>query len=205
MELGLVFILCAVKSLFSTDSNWIAPDLKPIHGYENKSKRYDWAHELSDRLDYCALTLRQQTNQQLNMNGKNWIVLGAVLAAMSVALGAIGAHALEGWVARNFEEAAEQSKRLDNWQVASRYLFYHAIGMLILGACAHRLTPRARTVAGVLMAVGIVLFSGMLYAWVLTGNKTFVRLVPLGGFSFIFSWIAFAVAAAGHKQLADDA
>lgn len=134
------------------------------------------------------------------MAGKNWIVLGAALAAVAVSLGAIGAHALEGWVEKNFEDPAEQAKRLENWQVASRYLFYHAFGLVLLGICSPRLSSGASKVAGFLMLAGIILFSGMLYAWVLTGTKTFVHIVPLGGFAFIASWIAFAIAAARFKE-----
>jgi uncharacterized membrane protein YgdD (TMEM256/DUF423 family) len=46
-----------------------------------------------------------------------------------------------------------------------------------------------------LFVVGIALFSGSLYALVLTGERAFGAITPLGGASFIAGWVCLAVAA----------
>ena len=42
---------------------------------------------------------------------------------------------------------------------------------------------------GILFLAGIFLFSFGCYTYALTGVKTFVHIVPLGGISFIAGWI----------------
>ena len=53
----------------------------------------------------------------------------------------------------------------------------------------------AQRIAGVLFIVGIVIFSGCLYALVLSGVKILGAIVPIGGVAMIAGWVAFAVAA----------
>ncbi len=126
------------------------------------------------------------------------LVSGALLMAAAVALGAIGSHALESYLNRSTIEEhskAEQSnrdifeKRLNNWDVAVRYQTYHALGLLVLALVARFHADKLLGVAFYFFLAGIFLFSGMLYAWVLTQNKFFVTCVPLGGVSFIVGWV----------------
>jgi len=49
--------------------------------------------------------------------------------------------------------------------------------------------------SGWLMLLGIVLFSGFIYAWLLSGVRVLVHVVPVGGVAFILAWLALAVAA----------
>ena len=130
------------------------------------------------------------------MPGRNWIVAGAVLAALGVGLGAFGAHGLEGWVEKTFESPAEQAKRLANWNTGVRYHLFHAFGILLIGFGSSRLAENWRRIAGILMVLGIALFSGCLYSWVLTSSRTLVMIVPLGGLAFILSWVSVAIGAA---------
>ena len=135
------------------------------------------------------------------MHGKNLIVWGAALTAFAIVLGAFGAHGFEGWVEDNFDDPAERTERLENWETSSRYFLYHAIGLILIGLADKRLSPGLAKLAAGLMALGIVLFSGCLYGWATTGNKLLVMIVPLGGLSFIAGWISFALAAkSGPKK-----
>jgi uncharacterized membrane protein YgdD (TMEM256/DUF423 family) len=133
----------------------------------------------------------------MNTPGRGWIALGAVLAGLGVTAGAFGAHGLEGRL------SAEQ---LETFEVAVRYQMYHALALLLVGLFAQQtgerrgvsptwLRSRTLAAAGAMFAVGIVLFSGCLYAWLFTGAKTFVLIVPVGGLAFIAGWLALAVSA----------
>lgn len=129
------------------------------------------------------------------MVGKSLIVWGAALAAIAIVMGAFGAHGLQGWVEENFEDPAEQARRLADWETASRYFLYHSVGLILIGLGSERLNLGFSRLAAGLMGVGILLFSGCLYAWVFTGSRILVMLVPVGGLAFIAGWIMFAISA----------
>ena len=129
------------------------------------------------------------------MTGNKWIIVGAILAAIGVALGALGAHGLENWLESAFDDPVERAKRLDNWQTAVRYHLFHAIGIILIGLASERLGGRLLNFAAGLMVVGVLLFSGCLYGWVLTGSLPLVMIVPIGGVAFIVAWLLFAGAA----------
>lgn len=128
-----------------------------------------------------------------------WIIVGSISAAIAVGLGAFGAHGLENWLNDNFPENA--AKRLANWKTGATYQIYHSLGMILVGLLAN-FSPRKKLMnaAGALMLIGILLFSGMLYAWVLTDNRTLVMIVPLGGLSFILGWVTLAIASLDRKS-----
>ena len=121
-----------------------------------------------------------------------------MFAAIAVAVGAFGAHGLEGWLAEHFPNDA--AKRLANWKTGATYQIYHAIGMILVGLSTD-VGGRTKllNLAGVFLLIGILLFSGMLYAWVLTDSRPLVMIVPLGGLSFILGWVFFAIASLGGK------
>ena len=131
--------------------------------------------------------------------GHGWIALGCLLAAVGVALGAIGAHFLESWLAANFEEDAARREEL--WDTGVRYQMFCAFGLICIGLCS-RVMGIGSKVCGSLMLIGALLFSGCLYGYVMTDVKPLVRIVPLGGFSMIFAWLTFAwsVYSAGRES-----
>ena len=120
-----------------------------------------------------------------------FITLGAVLAALAVGLGAIGAHALKTQL------TAEQ---LVTYQTAVQYQMYHAIGLILIGLLGLHQRSRWLDGAGWSMVVGIILFSGFLYAWLATGRRFFVYPVPVGGVAFIVGWVLMAIRAFGLGQ-----
>jgi uncharacterized membrane protein YgdD (TMEM256/DUF423 family) len=119
------------------------------------------------------------------------IVLGTLLAALAVGLGALGAHALKGQL------FAEQ---LATFHTAVQYQMYHAIGIVLAGLLG--LHQRSWWFAGAawMMLAGIVLFSGFLYAWLATGRTFFVYPVPVGGIAFMVGWVLMAKGAAGLRE-----
>lgn len=107
-----------------------------------------------------------------------------ILAALGVAAGAFASHALKGSLSE---------KALGIFETATRYQMYHALGMglvALLIAQGGSLAPL--TLAGWAFGVGILLFSGSLYALSLTDIRLLGAITPLGGAAFLIGWIAVA-------------
>jgi uncharacterized membrane protein YgdD (TMEM256/DUF423 family) len=120
--------------------------------------------------------------------------IGAAAAAMAVALGALGAHALRA----RLEPAA-----LAAYQTAVQYHSLHSLALCIVALWLMRLQGgdtgrRHATVAAWSFCVGIVLFSGSLYALVLGGPRWLGPVTPAGGVAFIVGWSALAIGAFRH-------
>ena len=108
------------------------------------------------------------------------------MAAIGVGLGAFGAHGLKARVS---------PEMLAVFETGVRYHLLHALGLLAVGWAAGRWPGSWTQAAGVLMILGILLFSGSLYLMVLTGARWLGAITPLGGVAFIVSWLLLAVAA----------
>ena len=120
-----------------------------------------------------------------------FIAIGALLAAASVGLGAFAAHGLKTLV----EQGQFTAKNLDTFQTAVHYQMIHALGMILIGLLAAARPSFLLDAAGWTMLLGILVFSGFLYAYVATGMKFFAMLVPIGGLAFIVAWLGVATAA----------
>lgn len=130
-----------------------------------------------------------------------WLLTGAVLAGLSVATGAFGAHGLEGALKKDTSlDAATVERRLDNWETAARYQMYHALGLLAVGFVASRRCGFTIHLAGTAITLGTLIFSGCLYALVLSGEKWLGMVVPVGGVLMIVGWVLLAVAIAGLEH-----
>ncbi|MFD1735108.1 DUF423 domain-containing protein [Bacillus salitolerans] len=112
---------------------------------------------------------------------KLFILLGALNAFIAVALGAFGAHGLEGKLSE---------RMLEVWKTGVTYHMFHAIGLVIIGLLIAKFpNVPSFTVAGWAMFIGIILFSGSLYALSTTGIKFFGPITPLGGVAFLIAWV----------------
>lgn len=109
--------------------------------------------------------------------------LGALLAGLAVALGAIGAHLMQGHY-----EALD----LERFEKGVRYQMYHALALCLCGALGLQ-GLRMRAAACCFLA-GIVLFSGSLYALVWCQTKAFGHVTPFGGVAFLVGWTMLALA-----------
>jgi uncharacterized membrane protein YgdD (TMEM256/DUF423 family) len=118
------------------------------------------------------------------MTSKQLLLTGAILGFLSVALGAFGAHALKDQLAAN--------NRVDTYEVAVRYQFFHALAFLFAGLWVGQNT----WTGGYAWLAGVVLFSGSLYVVALTNNtaKYIVLLTPLGGLMFLVGWVLLILA-----------
>jgi len=117
------------------------------------------------------------------MNTRFFLFCGALSAAISVALGAAGAHALA-----NLPELTQ------SWfRTALHYQQFHALGLLAVGLLADRIASRWIVVAGWLMIAGTLLFSGNLFLRSLGDFHELHAVTPFGGGAFILGWLALAV------------
>lgn len=112
------------------------------------------------------------------------IRLGIALAAIGVALGALGAHAL----ANVLEPPA-----LTSYLTAVRYQIYHAFALILLGLY-HLQTKEAIRTPYLLMSIGVVLFSGSIYGLTLLplldiSARWLGPITPIGGLLLIFGWM----------------
>jgi uncharacterized membrane protein YgdD (TMEM256/DUF423 family) len=119
------------------------------------------------------------------MTSPGWLSTGALLAAAAVGLGAFGAHGLRSRVTADL---------LAVFETAARYHLIHALAIVAVAWVAERYPGACATAAGWLFLAGIVLFSGSLYALVLTGVRGLGAVTPLGGLAFIAGWILLAFA-----------
>ena len=109
------------------------------------------------------------------------ILLGAGNAALAIILGAFAAHGLKNTLSE---------RMLTVFETGVQYHFYHALGLIIVGILIHQVgNGKLLHYAMLLMVIGIILFSGSLYALSLSGIKWLGMITPLGGISFIVSWI----------------
>ena len=113
-----------------------------------------------------------------------WIAVGALSGAVTVALGAFGAHALKDSV---------PAGDLDIWRTGVLYQGLHALALVQFGLFRqHR--PGGGAVGWAWLA-GSVIFAGSLYAMVLGGPRWLGAITPFGGVSLIAGWVLFAHAA----------
>jgi uncharacterized membrane protein YgdD (TMEM256/DUF423 family) len=122
-----------------------------------------------------------------------WLLTGALLGGLAVAMGAFGAHALKRRLSPGGETTKAAEQQLANWETAARYQMYHALALLAVGVIALRANSRCLDTAGFCMTAGTLIFSGCLYALVLSGQRWLGAVVPIGGSLLIAGWIALVV------------
>jgi uncharacterized membrane protein YgdD (TMEM256/DUF423 family) len=127
---------------------------------------------------------------------KRFVVTGAVLGAIAVALGAFGAHGLKKLV---------PAETVQTFQTGVQYQMYHALALLVTGLLYEKCSKRFIKTAGILFNIGIILFSGSLY--IVTAGKVAETsamdkagmITPLGGLAFIGGWLFLFLAAVRSK------
>ncbi len=115
------------------------------------------------------------------MNQRIILIAATFFGALAVGLGAFGAHAMKPML--------ETYGRLDTYELAVRYQFYHVMALLATGILAEKF-PALKT-ASVLFIVGILVFSGSLYTLALTNQTGWGAVTPFGGVALIAGWLNF--------------
>lgn len=114
------------------------------------------------------------------MQRKSVLLIASVFGLLGVALGAFGAHALRPMLTA--------SGRLDTFELAVRYQFYHALALLVCGLLMHYYDSRWLRYASFSWTAGVVLFSGSLYLLCFTGISGIAMITPFGGVMMIAGW-----------------
>jgi len=116
-----------------------------------------------------------------------WLIWAGIFGGLGVLMGAFGAHLLRPLLPLQL---------MTIFETAVRYQLVHALALL---ACAVLMTlhprraPRLRWAAWG-FAAGIVLFSGSLYALIMTDQRWLGLVTPLGGVAWIAAWCLLAAA-----------
>lgn len=122
----------------------------------------------------------------LKIMAKFFLIAGSLLLALGVGIGAFGAHVVQETLSAD---------RYDVYQTAVTYHFYHALGLLIIGAVMNYIQESVLlSWSGWCLVAGILIFPGSLYLLVLTGKGWLGAVTPIGGLAFIVGWILFAIA-----------
>ena len=116
---------------------------------------------------------------------KGFLLLAALSGFLAVALGAFGAHGLK---------QVTTPEMIDIFNLGVEYQFYHTFALIAVAFSGHWLKSRLIDWAGYLFLLGIVLFSGSLYLYVLVGSKWTGPITPMGGVCFLLGWLFIAVA-----------
>lgn len=115
------------------------------------------------------------------MNQQSTLTAGVMLAGLGVAIGAFGAHALR--------PVLEVHGRVETFELAVRYQFYHSFAVLFSGVLMYHFPSRHINRAVLCFVTGIIIFSGSLYVLSTTGMRWLGAVTPLGGLLFIAGWL----------------
>jgi uncharacterized membrane protein YgdD (TMEM256/DUF423 family) len=113
--------------------------------------------------------------------GGIWIAAAALNGLIAVAMGAFAAHGLK---------AALGPATLGWVKTGADYQLWHALALLGIGILYERQPERLLELAGWLMLVGVVLFSGSLYLLAIVGWLGFASATPFGGVALLLGWAA---------------
>ncbi|HRP90843.1 MAG TPA: DUF423 domain-containing protein [Edaphocola sp.] len=117
---------------------------------------------------------------------KKAIIAAAIFGMLAVILGAFGAHALK-------EKLTPEL--LNTFETGVKYQMYHAIALLAVGVLSGIAPSKWLNRSAIMFIIGILLFSGSIYALVAlkhsgaVGLMGFGMITPIGGLFFILGWL----------------
>jgi len=116
---------------------------------------------------------------------RKYFAIGAIGAALAIALGAFGAHGLKDIV---------EERMLANYETGVRYHMYSALGIMLI-ALASKLvaSDKKMSLGALLVTIGTCIFSGSLYVMALTGLTILGAITPIGGVLMIVGWVIVVV------------
>lgn len=119
------------------------------------------------------------------MMHRGFLITASIIGALSVVLGAFGAHALRKYVS---------AEAVGTFETGVRYQFYHCFALFIVGILYDRFPVKWMSWSGYSFIIGILLFSGSLYLLTAlhsteqVGLKKVGIVTPVGGLFFIAGW-----------------
>ena len=126
------------------------------------------------------------------MNSGRTLTIAGLLLALATLCGALGAHALPRFT----------PELLQVWDTAVRYQFFQSLGLLGVGLTLRSIDAGVLRAAAALIAAGVALFCGSLFALCLGAPRALGAVTPLGGLAWITGWLLFAFGVWRHRPTA---
>lgn len=121
---------------------------------------------------------------------KIYLIIGVTFALLANILGAFGTHALHKTLTTH---------HLEVFKTGVEYQFNHSLGLLILAVLMFHIKNKWIFAGGMSFIIGIILFSGSLYALSLTTITGIGFITPLGGLAFILGWVLLGLGIINHR------
>ena len=122
------------------------------------------------------------------MGSRTLVMVACMLGAIAVGVGAMGAHGLTDYLAKQGLDEALIVKRVQDCETAVRYQMFHALAILIIGLAPWASQNRVLRWSAWLMFLGVLLFSGGIYSIVFFQKLGHWAIVPSGGMLMIVGW-----------------
>jgi uncharacterized membrane protein YgdD (TMEM256/DUF423 family) len=117
---------------------------------------------------------------------KTILLFATIYGALAVAIGAFGSHGLR--------TILEHNDRIDTFDTAVKYHFYHALALLFLGLYMNQAQDKSYLALSAYgFTLGIFIFSGSLYTLSLTNIKILGAITPIGGLGLIIGWVCLVI------------
>lgn len=117
---------------------------------------------------------------------KTILLFATISGALAVSIGAFGAHGLQ--------KILEATQRVETFETAVKYHFYHTLALLFLGIYMSFAEDKSYlNISAYGFMLGLIIFSGSLYTLSLTNIKILGAITPIGGLGFIIGWISLVI------------
>ena len=126
------------------------------------------------------------------LSQRQTLLVASALGVLAVALGAFGAHALKNLLSA--------TGRLDTYELAVRYHFYHTFALLAVAILMDKYSLPRLKLSALLFFIGIILFSGSLYALCLFNISKIAIITPFGGAFLIAGWATLFIAVLRNSE-----
>ena len=114
-----------------------------------------------------------------------FLILAAFLGALALLIGSLGAHL--------WQDILADSDSVGRFHRAENYLFYHALGLAVVAQFVERFPAQKFQSVGWCLTAGVIIFSGSLLIYSVTGFQPIIKITPLGGSLLILGWILLGI------------
>ena len=116
-----------------------------------------------------------------------FLILAAFLGALALLIGSLGAHL--------WQDILADRDSVGRFHRAENYLFYHALGLAVVAQLVERFPAQKFQSVGWCLTAGVIIFSGSLLVYSVTGFQPIIKITPLGGSLLILGWILLGIRA----------
>ena len=114
-----------------------------------------------------------------------FLILAAFLGALALLIGSLGAHL--------WQDILADRDTVGRFHRAENYLFYHALGLAVVAQLVERFPAQKFQLVGWCLTAGVIIFSGSLLVYSVTGFQPIIKFTPLGGSLLILGWILLGI------------